>query len=154
MTNCDPSWHHYFNTILEFGDPVALSVDLRQSIDDNTIKDLRALNLSNQFAVITAANPGGVTLDETANAVRDRDLKADLERRGAGYVTVTGCSPDGAHREDGVAVTVELDDALEIARTVGQTAIFWFDGEGFLLVSTDNGRQAIRLPSHEQRWRE
>ena len=57
-----------------------------------------------------------------------------------------GESPDRRHRERGVAVAMDGDDAIALARRFGQLAIYWFDGERFWLYGALEPRAAERLP--------
>ncbi|GIW12971.1 MAG: hypothetical protein KatS3mg062_0410 [Tepidiforma sp.] len=81
------------------------------------------------FAVVTAYNPGRERPPAEVNEARNRELLAEIERRGFRWLPAEGRSGDGAHREPSFAVFgLELEDALQLARAFGQAAVCWFDG--------------------------
>jgi hypothetical protein len=108
----DPSWTAYPNTILEFFGTRVLRLDLRSLAAPEDVQPLREIGLAAPWAVVTAWNPHGLEVDEHTTRVR-----AD------------GVSPDGLHREEGVAVALSLEEARGLAESFGQSAFFWFDGE-------------------------
>lgn len=60
---------------------------------------------------------------------------------------VAGASPDGAHREEGLAVWVSRNRARELAARYEQTAFFCFDGREFWVVPVAAAVPAVRLPA-------
>ena len=98
------------------------------------------------FAVLTAANPRGRLVDGRQNARRDRRLMTALAMMGRSCLRADGVSPDGAHRERGVAAMLRQREAAELARRYGQSAYFWFDGEAFWLVGALVRAEPIPLP--------
>jgi len=69
-----------------------------------------------------------------------------LETRQQHFVRVDGVSPDGSHREHSVALLVDRDDAVHLAREFDQLAIFWYDGDEFWLYPALLDRTPLRLP--------
>ena len=143
----DPSWPHYFDTILEIRDGARLiRVDLRKELPSDRRAELRALSDPPAFGVVTAANPLGRKLPDLENGWRSEQLHAEL---GADDVTcraADGVSPDGSHRERGFAVWGPREDVRDLAEQFKQTAFFWFDGTSFWLVATSGAPEPVRLP--------
>jgi hypothetical protein len=143
----DPSWPHYFETILEMRDGERLiRVDLRKELSAGMRDELRGLSDSPTFGVVTAANPLGSGLSYSANARRSDELGADLAAVRVPCLSADGASPDGAHREEGFAVWSASDYLRDLAEKFEQTAFFWFDGTSFWLVATRGVPAPIRLP--------
>lgn len=90
------------------------------------------------FVVVTACNPHGQQLSDSWNRRLTRALREDVVRLGVVWEPATGVSLDGTHREEGVVLSLARNDAIELARKFGQTALFWFDGEAIHLVSCEN----------------
>ena len=142
----DPSWSHYPETVLHFGGPLEIAVDLRSPLSARVREQLSSLGASSQFAVVTASNPHGVDVTEEENVRRHAALRHELERADIPYVSVAGASPDGAHREEGYASWVSRDRARDLATRFEQSAFFWFDGREFWIVPTAVDDPAVRLP--------
>jgi hypothetical protein len=142
----DPSWPHYRDTILEFHGTTLIRVDLREPVGSDARAALAAEGLVSPFAVLTAANPRGRTVAGRQNARRHQRLTTALATMGYPYLGADGVSPDGAHRERGVAAMLRQRDAAELARRYGQSAFFWFDGGAFWLVGALVRVEPIPLP--------
>jgi len=142
----DPSWNFYSQTLLEFHLPDILTVDLRRQVSVRTKKAFVGAGLSHPFAVLTACNPRGCSIDASANAGKTADLEQDLRVRGAVALPADGVSPDGKHREPGFAVGMSLDEATRLARRYDQSAFFWFDGERFWIMPALVRTDPIYLP--------
>lgn len=143
----DPSWSLYPSTVLELGEGGALRVDLRRELPPDLPARLATLGLSGPFAVLTAANPFGRELATARNRGREARLRARLARLGVPHVRADGVSPDGRHRERGVAAPVSRLAAGTLARRYGQSAFFWYDGEAFWLVGAVVAVPPTRLPA-------
>lgn len=75
--------------------------------------------------VLTAHNPGGRVAPDTANALAEKRLTAELERRGLTWWPAAGGDPSWTHVEPGAAVIdVAEDDVLALGAEFGQDAIF------------------------------
>lgn len=145
----DPSWEHYPHTILEIGDAQvgrAVRLDLRREPTEEARGALASLGLPGAFAVLTAANPHGVPLSDARNRGREARLSGRLSRLGIRHLRADGVSPDGHHRERGVAAPVSQRAALLLARRAGQSAFFWFDGASFWIVPALVREAPLRLP--------
>lgn len=59
---------------------------------------------------------------------------------------VDACSPDRSHCECSVAVVMEQDRALALARELEQVAIFWFDGKRFWILGAIVESDPLMLP--------
>jgi hypothetical protein len=141
----DSRWPTYPDTIVEIHASPPLRVDLRRAMVPAVATLLRALGLGPAWAVVTAHNPGRILAAEE-NARRERELADAVRALGVPTLRADGVSPDGGHREPGVAVALGQVEAVELARRFGQSAIFWFDGEGFWLVPALVGDAPIGLP--------
>ncbi|HEV8612309.1 MAG TPA: DUF3293 domain-containing protein, partial [Gemmatimonadales bacterium] len=58
-----------------------------------------------------------------------------------------GGSPDRRHEEPGWAIAVPLPEAQRLAAQFLQNAVFWFDGERFLIVPVLAGEPTLSLPA-------
>lgn len=94
---------------------------------------LRAHGLDRAFAVITADNPRGERHDERGNDEAWRSLAKSIHRLAAAAVPCDGCCPAAIHRERGFAAVLPLPEAIALAASFGQSAIYWFDGTSLWL---------------------
>lgn len=145
MSN-DTAWRLYETTVLRFGRGGRLTVDLARPLDGDARAAIASLGVGARFAIITAHNPGGRALSGPRNVWRHLCLRVALAARGVRAVAAIGESPDASHRERGVAVAMDGDDAIALARRFGQLAIYWFDGERFWLYGALEPRAAESLP--------
>lgn len=95
---------------------------------------------------VTPLNPLGA-LDEAENRARLAAFRASLGEAFGVYVEATGRSPDGAHREAGVALLTSESEARALATESDQDAFFWFDGAAFWLIGAGADPTRERLPS-------
>jgi len=146
----DPSWAFYPETILEFPEG-GLRVDLRSPLSEAVVAELQGLGLGGRFAVVTPCDPRGIRAGDDSNARRVAALRASLRRRGCRFVSVDGVSPDRTHGESGFAVDVPLEEAVKLARSLEQSALFWFDGEAFWVIPVLAAGEALRLPRGAER---
>lgn len=144
----DHRWKLYAETVLEFfpGDH-ALTIDLRAPLDGSTREALHGRGLPDSFVVLTASNPRGLTVNDSENAERTRQLKERLRECRLMWLPVDGVSPDGRHREAGVAVVLPEDEARRFARELNQSAFFAYDGSTFWLVGALVDAPSVELPS-------
>lgn len=143
----DTLWKVYETALLSFAGSARIAVDLARPLSAPERASLAALGLGAHFAVITAFNPGGRNLSGARNRWRQLSLRAALTLRRARFVAASGESPDGSHRERGVAVAMSRGDAAAMARRFGQLAIYWFDGESFWIDGVLAPRAPKRLPA-------
>ncbi len=128
----DPSWHLYPETVLELHSADGtLRIDLREPVAPALASRLVRLGPSGSFAVVTSDNPRGRKRDAALNAGGREELSRALRGGGIALLRADGTSPDGAHREQGFAVWLAIEDARRLARDHGQSAYFWFDGAAF-----------------------
>ncbi|MFL5479335.1 MAG: DUF3293 domain-containing protein [Gemmatimonadaceae bacterium] len=142
----DPDWPLYPETILRFSFEPPLAIDLRAVPGEDALTRLRAEGFGEGFAVLTAFDPRGEDLSAEENAKRKRDLDRRLSMLGYRFVDVDACSPDGAHCECSVAVTMDQKDAIDLARELEQVAIFWFDGKQFWILGGIVEADPLMLP--------
>jgi hypothetical protein len=75
--------------------------------------------------VLTAHNPGGRVASDTANALAEARLTAELERRGLTWWPAAGGDQTWTHVEPGAAlIGIEENDAIALGAEFGQEAIF------------------------------
>lgn len=143
----DPDWSRYPNTVLALdAEQGSLRVDLRQPLDEGSLRGLVLLGLNAPFAVITAHDPHGEDLAGEENEMRSARLEETLRSLGLAFIPVNACSPDRQHCEASVAVKMPLTDARQLARDYGQVAFFWFDGRGFWIAGGVVDMDPIALP--------
>lgn len=126
------AWGAYPETVLTFPE-ADVAIDLRRPLTPAMRQRLAGSGLAGPFGVVTACNPLGSPLDEAAN----RRLTALLASRVAGYGPphpAHGSSPDGSHREPGWAIAAPLDEVRRLAADFLQNAVFWYDGDRFVIV--------------------
>jgi hypothetical protein len=142
----DPDWPRYPETILSFSTQPAVEIDLRQIPSEGALAQLRAIGFGQPFAVLTAFDPRGRDLSPAENGKRRRDLDQRLRAEGYRFAQVDACSPDRSHCECSVAVVMSQEKAIDIARKLGQVAIFWFDGKRFWILGVVVETDPLMLP--------
>jgi len=142
----DPDWPRYPETVLTFSTHPPLEIDLRENLSDSALAQLRAAGLGEPFAIITAFDPEGRNLSAAQNERRKQELDRRLASAGYRLVQVDCCSPDRAHCECSVAVTMPQQKALDLARELRQVAIFWFDGKRFWILGALIESDPLMLP--------
>lgn len=140
------AWSSYADTVLNFAGEPELVIDLRERVRPATKQALEVMELGAPFAVLTSFNPFGRNLSEEENDGRFMELEAELEMLGLEYLVINACSPDRSHCERSVAVCMERESAIEMARQWEQLAIFWFDLEQFWIYGVVKKAEPIALP--------
>lgn len=123
-----------------------LTVDLRKPIDQASRERLGTLGLGRHFCVITADNPFGRAVVPEENSSRCGQLEDELDRLGCLHVPCVGMNPEQTHRENGFAAAINLADAIAIARTFEQLALFHYDGVSFWIVPVLLPGAHVQLP--------
>ena len=152
----DEKWAQYPCTVLEFCD-TSFRFDLRKPLSQLERDALRELGRQRPFAILTAENPWGENVEDEPteeqvraraieNATRASELERQLIRDGTFFRRVDGVAPDGEYREHALAVSLERDEAVALARKLKQLALFWFDGNVFWLVPALADKPEERLP--------
>jgi hypothetical protein len=141
-----PAWGHYPDTILRFPQ-TGLSIDLRLPLSRSLRQQLGDLGLGGAFAVITACNPLGSRLDAAANRRLTSVLAALVRERYPAAPEAHGGSPDHQHEEPGWAIAIPLPEAQRLAAQFLQNAVFWFDGERFVIVPVLAPGPELPLPA-------
>ncbi len=142
----DPDWPQYPETILRFSTNPPIEIDLREVLSAEMLARLKAAGFMDPFAVITAFDPRGRNLSRAENEKRRRDLNRRLTKGRYRFVDVDACSPDRSHCECSVAVVMEQDKAIDLARELEQVAIFWFDGNRFWILGAIVRSDPLMLP--------
>ena len=139
------SWGRYADTLLLF--PTAgLRVDLRLPLAAELPRRFAELGLGGSFAVVTACNPLGSPLDAAANRRLTAVFDHLVRERYPGAIRANGGSPDGSHEEAGWAIAAPLPELRRLAAEFLQHAIFWFDGERFVIVPVLAADPPLPLP--------
>jgi hypothetical protein len=140
-------WEHYPQTILEIYRDGWLALDLRRALGPAEVDAIAALGLGRDFSIVTACNPGARRLDERENHLRTEALETEVAALDCRFLRADGVSPDGAHRERGVAVNLSVEAALALAARWQQAAIFRFFEERFWIVdASGQGNPSLALP--------
>jgi hypothetical protein len=142
----DPDWPRYPETILRFSTQPVVEIDLREIPSNSALAQLGAAGFEDPFAVITAFDPHGENLSREENEKRGRDLDQRLTAEGYKFAHVDACSPDRSHCESSVAAVMLQEKAIDIARELGQVAIFWFDGKRFWILGVAAETDPLMLP--------
>jgi len=142
----DPDWPRYPETVLRFSTQPVVEIDLREIPSKGALAQLRAVGFEDPFAVLTAFDPHGENLSREENEKRRRDLDQRLTEEGYKFAHVDACSPDRSHCECSVAVVMPQEKAIDIARELGQVAIFWFDGKRFWILAVVVETDPLMLP--------
>ncbi len=140
------SWSTYSETVLIFAGEPEMMIDLREPILPAIKNALEDIGLDSPFAILTSFNPLGKNLTSAENDRRFRELEAELDAAGLEYSVIDACSPDRTHCERSVAVYMDRNAALDIARRWEQLAIFWFDMETFWIYAAVLAAEPISLP--------
>ena len=142
----DVLWTAYANTVLRFEGQRQIKIDLRLPLSDETRRVLTILLPEKTFAIVTPFNPGGRRAPAWANRWRYFRMRASLVARALPFAPADGESPDGRHRERGFAIAMGRGNAATLARSRGQLALYWFDGEAFWINDVRTTRPPQRLP--------
>jgi hypothetical protein len=142
----DERWSSYPETVLHFPGEPPVMIDLRARVEPSIRNSFQALGLDREFGVLTAFNPRGVTVDADENDRRMGELEAQLTSRGISFVRLDACSPDKSHCECSVALTLEFEEVIRIAKQWEQIATFWFDGSSFWIYGAIEPVEPIKLP--------
>jgi Protein of unknown function (DUF3293) len=102
------------------------------------------------FAIVTAWNPDGVTVDESSNDAADRSLLRDLVERGLSGFRVTGCSPDLSHREPGWGAVLSKAEAIALGRHHRQLAVWLVLDDELILLDCKTGEES-RIATFSER---
>jgi hypothetical protein len=140
-----PAWGRYPDTILQFPS-AGIDIDLRQPLSPRALLVLAIAGLARPFAVVTACNPLGCSLDDSANRRLSAVLTGLVQDRFPGARPAHGTSPDGAHVEPGWAIPAPLEEARSLATRFLQNAVFWFDGIRFSIVPVHAAGPLLTLP--------
>jgi hypothetical protein len=105
-----------------------------------------------QFAIVTAYNPDGLSAEPAVNAGADAILSAALEKMGLKHFRVTGGSRDEAHQEPGWGFWPATPrSARELSRSFRQLAFFWIEHDRVSLVNSRTG-ESTGLGRWQERW--
>jgi hypothetical protein len=101
--------------------------------------------------VLTAHNPGGRVAPDAANALAEKRLAAELDRRGLTWWPAAGGDPSWTHVEPGAAVIdADENDMLALGAEFGQDAIFVLTPADRRIVSCTDQRATMTGWSSER----
>jgi hypothetical protein len=92
-----------------------------------------------EFRIVTAWNPEGETVAETANLEADEHLRHEIERLEFESFPVAGGNSDFSHSEPGYGIVCNRAEAVLLARRFRQQAFFEVLGGRVYLVSVHDG---------------
>ena len=130
----DPDWPRYPETILTFSTSQPVEIDLREIPSPQALTQLSVAGFGEPFVVLTASDPRGENLPPAENERRNRELNRRLRKAGYRFARVDACSPDRNHCESSAAVVMPREEAIALAKELGQVAVFWFDGARFWIL--------------------
>lgn len=142
----DPDWARYAETVLIFEGASRFEIDLREVLGEDAREHFRNKGFPQTFAILTAHDPLGRDLTPEENQARQANLESELDADEIHFVRVDACSTDREHCECSLAIDVDQEDAVAIAKQYEQMAIFWFDGTEMWLVGGIVKSDPIRLP--------
>ncbi|OOE98355.1 DUF3293 domain-containing protein [Salinivibrio sp. IB643] len=86
------------------------------------------------FAILTAFNPRSQPLSDNENYLRNERLAKAMTQAGLRYWPMNGGAPDGSWFEPGFAVAIASSDAVALAKTWEQNAIYWVENDTLWLL--------------------
>lgn len=105
------------------------------------------LSLPHDFHIVTAFNPRGEILTDEENASLSESLLRLMESRALTFFPITGGSPDGRHREEGLAIEwLQREEALALGREFGQNAIFEIRAGILSVIGCESGMSEVIGP--------
>lgn len=105
------------------------------------------------FAIITAYNPDGRSVEPSVNCTADSDLRLALGALGLSHFRVIGGSRDGRHQEPGWGILLDnLRTSQELSVRFHQLAYFWVDDQRLLLVDARTGESTDQNVLWSDRW--
>ena len=142
----DVLWTAYANTVLRIGGSRQIKIDLRLPLSDEDRRVLTVLLPQKTFAIVTPFNPEGRRAGMWRNHWRRFRMRTRLASLELPFAPADGESPDGRHCERGFAIAMGRGDAAALARSHGQLALYWFDGEAFWIDDVRTTKPPQRLP--------
>jgi hypothetical protein len=104
----------------------------------------------NEFGVVTACNPDGMTIPDAENEELTGRLELSLLEEGKEIFPVTGYDPESTHGESGFGVVCTKEEILELGRKWEQVAVFRVeDGQVWLLFCEPDGEEILLRPLPE-----
>ncbi|MBV7314151.1 DUF3293 domain-containing protein [Shewanella sp. NIFS-20-20] len=122
-----------------------ITLELWHAYQNSIFLLTQALSANTNFAIVTAANPLGVSHNVGQNRLFDRQMQHDIQQLQVPYRRIIGASPDGKHREPGWAVMQPLAEAIALAARWRQLAIYYVQSDRLGLVSCDARRPQVDL---------
>ncbi|MFM2590906.1 DUF3293 domain-containing protein [Vibrio sp. TBV020] len=104
--------------------------------------------ISQEFAIITAWNPGSVWLPQADNDLNNQHLEQEIDH--TSYSIVQVGNETFTWSEASFAVEFSLEQALILGQKYRQNAIYYVQGESLFLVSCLEKRNKVLLG----RWRD
>ena len=91
--------------------------------------------LPKEFFIITAHNPDGETVDDDMNREANQQVAVAISDLGYPLISVVGGSPDFTHSEPGFGIACSREQALKLAQSFRQDAVFEIRGDRVFLIS-------------------
>lgn len=107
--------------------------------------------LFSEFAIISGYNPNGELLNLQENKKLNNLLQQQINQYE--FIEIIGASPDLTHQEPSFAVEMKQQEAICIAKTFRQNAIFWVTAGKVFIVSSGLCFQTRDIGSFRARCR-
>ena len=86
-------------------------------------------SLPKKFAILTACNPMDEILKKTENKKLNQGLRRALSEFEMPTYNIIGSSPDLNHQEPSFLIEIPENQAIEVAASFNQRAIFWVSND-------------------------
>jgi hypothetical protein len=90
-----------------------------------------------EFGIVTAYNPRGITMNSLKNQDADERLRADITSRALECFRITGMSKDEVHQEPGWGIHYSKETVIQLGRAYKQDAIFWVSDDLLFLIDLE-----------------
>ena len=88
-----------------------------------------------RFAIVTAYNPDGITIEKAQNHIADQELSNEIAALGWSSFRVTGMSSDATHQEPGWGINCSEKEGINLGKQFKQEAIFWVSDDRITLIN-------------------
>ena len=105
------------------------------------------------FAIISAANPMGKVCNQGFNLCMNKAFATVLEQSLYRFRSITGASPCLTFQEASWAVFCQKEQALELAKSWRQNAIYWVEQGDLWLIPVLLSEAPVALGDFKQRVR-
>ena len=104
---------------------------------------LAPADLPESFAVVTAHNPSGKELTAGENSSRNEQLQQQIFEKNFSFFPVTGFDPGSDYAEPGYGINCTEDEAIALAKSWDQEAIFYVEDWTIYLTACADGKREV-----------